>query len=283
MSVSHNLRHAIKSYVPNWLSNRVGFQSAFKILYACALLCDSLIAFGLQGIDAAWPGRGTPTALALIGQGRGLIRGIGESDDSYAARLRAWLTTWRNSGSPEVLAQLIQSYLGGMPVVRVIDRAGNFVTANADGTTTKVSDPTWNWDTVLNPERAGWWSDIWIVIYYSNATWPYYTSFTDPAWDAAWGTYNNFGLGFEITREPVEGISQIVASFKGAHTWVSAVIFTTDVTLFVPGSLGNSGNPDGTWGNWSKPVGIPMVQRRARSIETNGTEHTRYMIPNRGG
>jgi hypothetical protein len=286
MSV-RGLRDGLKAIVPNWLANRPGLHVGFKFLYSIALMCDVMLEVALEGIRATWPGKGTNTALALVGQGRGILRGENESNSSYATRLRAWLTTWQNAGSAEVLAQQIQAYLGNNPVVRVVDRSGNWVTANADGTTTFQVDTAWDWDSVSNPERAGWWSDLWITV--TPSEWPVYAGgLADPAFVAAWGTTTGFGLGHEVPRASVDAILNLVHTWKGAHTWLVAIIWILPANgfgpLFVPGNLGLTGNPDGRWGNWS--YNVSGVQRPIRTTApglTSGSGSVRYWVPSEGG
>lgn len=282
MSV-RGLRDGLKAIVPNWLANRPGLNIGFKFLYVIALMGDVMLEVALQGVRASWPGRGTNTALALVGQGRGILRGESETNRSYAARLRAWLTTWENAGSAEVLAQQIQAYLANTPIVRVVDRSGNWVTANADGTTTFQVDTTWNWDGVSNPERAGWWSDLWIIV--TPSEWPVYAGgLEDPAFEAAWGTTTGFGLGHEVPRAAVDAILGLVHAWKGAHTWVEAIIFSSNPALFQPGHLGVVGNPDGTWGKWSKNVQGVQTPARTTVIEASiGGGTVRYWEPAGGG
>jgi len=273
------VRDALRSIIPNWLADRLSNNTGYKVLYTIALLADGIIEVALQGLNAAWPGAGTPTALPLIGQSRGIIRGSGESDAAYEARLQQWNTLWQNAGADETLAQLIQTYLGNNLVVRVISRSGTFVTANADGTTTKAIDTSWNWDTAYNPERAPWWSDIWVVVYL-DTRWPRYTYLSDTAWRSAWGTRQGFGIGHQVPRDAVDDVLNIVATFKGAHTWVEAIIWTTDTALFVPGSLGVGGNPTEYWGGFGADTGASEVPARTDN-STGG--YTRYWIPAKGG
>lgn len=279
-----NLRDALTSIVPNWLANRPGLNTGFKVLWAMALMCDVLIEVALQGLRAAWPGKGTSTALPLVGQSRGLIQGPNEPDASFAAWCRAWLTTWFNAGSAELLAQNIQRYLtpssGPLPVVRVVDRQGQWVTANADGSTTFQVDTAWNWDSVSNPERASWWGDIWIVIVPS----PYAVYANLAAWSGVWGVPNSTGLGHAVPQSDVDNILSTVSTWKGLHNYVQAIIWTTNTVLFVPGSLSASGNPDGTWGTWSKVVnGVQVPARNASPSVGQGGGSVRFWEPAKGG
>lgn len=275
-----NLRDALRNIVPNWLSNRRGLNVAFSVLYVIAMMCDFLIEAMIQGVWAAWPGKGDPSALPYIGQSRGIPRGLSESDASYAARLIGWLTTWVESGSDALLIQLLQIYLGGNLPVRIVDRAGQFTSIDAAGNVTFTTDATWNFDSVEFPVRAGWWSDLWVIVYITDGRWPPYTAtLSDSAWLAAWGTYNGFAVGMQVPVAVAQGIVSITHTFKGAHAWLEAIVFTTDTALFIPGAL-TSGFPDGKWGNWSRQ--IAGVQTPARATVSSGGV-LRYMVPNNGG
>lgn len=272
---NRGLRHALNSIVPNWLSNRKGLRTGFTILWVIALICDELLQACLEGLRAAFPGKGDPSALPYIGQSRGILQGALEPNDHYATRLRAWLDTWTNAASAEIMGLQIQGFLYGVaplganPTIRIVDRSGNWVTINPDGSTTFSFDSTWNWDSISNPERSGYWSDIWIIVY--PTIWLTYTTMADPNFRAAWGTYQGFGLGHEVPRSYVDGILRIVSVWKGAHVYVQAIIWSYDSTLFIPGALTNPGNPDGRWGKSYKVVGTSSVASR--------NNNARYWIP----
>lgn len=274
----HNIRHALNSFVPNWLSNRQNLNIGYKILFAVALICDFIVEVMIEGLFAAWPGKGTPSALSLIGRGRGFLRGVGESDDAYAARLRGWLDVWPNAGSDELLVTLIQNYLGGSLVVRIVDRRGNFTSIAADGTITKVKDSSWNFDATELPTHSAWYSDLWIIVYL-DTRWPTYSNFSDSAWVNTWGSTSTYGVGHQVPRSIVSDITTILATFKGAHTWIESIIFTTDASLFIPGSLGST-YPNGRWGNWSIDSG--GSQTPSRALTSPGGE-LRYWNPRKGG
>lgn len=278
-----NCRDALRSIVPNWASDRPNLNVLFSVMYVIALAGDMIIEVMLEGIRAPLAGRGTPTALPYIGQTRAIIRGLLETDDQYATRLATWLDFWTNAGGAEELVQSIQGFLAGagsVYTVNLIDRNGNLVTANADGTTSKYTGVMWNWDSLAVPSRAGQWSDMWLIIGNGGifGRWPEYTSFTDPAWKAAWGGHS-LGLGYQVTRDVVDGIYAIVAQLKGAHTWLAAIIFTDQVNA--PGLLNFAWAPSGQFANWSTVDGSNR-QIPARISDISG-HVARYWIPPTGG
>lgn len=275
-SVFAGCRNALARITPKWLSNRAGNNNGYILLWTIALLCDTMIQTGLEGLRASWPGKGTPDADPYIGQGRGLAQAPGESSLSFEARLRAWLQTWNNAASDDVLASQIQIYLGNTPTVRIVDRSGNWTTCNPDGSITRTKDVSWNWDGVSNPERAGMWSDIWIIVSPPPAAWVSYASTADANWVTAWQN-KTISLGHAAPSPSAwNDILQLVSQWKGIHTYVRAIIWTTDATLFVPGSLGVAGNPDGTWGTWGKYVAGICVPSRTT---VTGGGFVRYWEP----
>jgi hypothetical protein len=274
------IRDWLKAYIPKWLSNRPGLNNGFKILYGMAVQADMLLDLAIEAVGSWWPGYAlgatnqaldASSAIPLLGLSRGILQGEAETQAAYAVRLQAWRETWANAGSSEVLAEEIQAYLGNTPTVRIVDRSGNWVTRAPDGTVSKVVAP-WNWDSVSNPERAQWWSDLWIIVY--PCEWPI-TGTTLASLVGVWGTYNGGGTGHGVPRAAVDAILSLVETFKGAHCWCQAILFSYDATLFVPGTT-VSGDPDGTWGNFSRNVGGVQVPARLAD------GRVRFWIPNGG-
>ncbi|AKV03199.1 hypothetical protein AKJ09_09862 [Labilithrix luteola] len=237
-----NLRDYLSEYVPSWLADD-GPESpsyGFRFLWSVALLVDAAVDVAMQGQLAAVT-RGTPTALPLIADERGIRRGQEESEESWAERLRGWIARWKDAGSDRAVARGVHEYLKDHPRVRVISRSGLFVTMNADGSiTTKQS--SWDWDSVSYPERASWDWESWVVIYTDQ--FPHC-----PAWGEdgdVWG--GDEGFGQDVPRVVVDDIFADIAQWKSAHQRVRTVIVTTDPTRFDPDNPASL--PDGTWGHW---------------------------------
>lgn len=265
-SVKKGLRNSL--VVPKWLANRPGLQVGYKYLFSAAVILDAFIDFAIQGITAGFPGLGTPTALPLIGETRGLIRGEAETDAGYAVRLRAWIQTHVDKGASYILAGLIQAYLGNTPTVRIVNRAGFWVSVDPSGTVTTAT-AAWDWDSVSNPERLLWWSDLWIIIY------PTEWAVAGTIGATAAPSHDVEALGHLVPPAAVDAILGLVHDWKGAHSWVQAIIWSYDDTLFDPATPAAPGNPDGTWGNFSINVGGVQVPARGAS--------SRYWIPSGGG
>lgn len=248
MTASRRFRDEIRSYVVPWLSDRHAakpeLSAGFRFLWSMVAPLDAAMDALMQGVRAAQPGQGTPTALPLIGRSRGILRGYGESDAGYGARLPGWLDRWRIAGLAEAIARAIQEYCPNHPKVRIITRSGVWVTLELNGTITRTTAP-WNWDAASNPERAGYWSELWIVVYPS----PWATSGTyGDGVTYGLGASGGLGLGHQVTRVENDAIRGQIGQWKSAHSKIRAVIWTSDAALFNPAVPASC--PDGTWGEW---------------------------------
>lgn len=273
MSVK-GFRDSFLAYTPVWLQNRQDYVSgalknaAARLLFSMIFPLDVAVQTILEGLKAAWPGVGTPSALPIIAQGRALLRGETESDASFSLRLVNWLFTWsqNNSFPNEQLARQIQAYLGNTPLVRIVDRAGQWTTVDATGVATEAT-AAWNWDGVSNPERAQLWSDLWIIIYPCEWT----QAPTILTRSTGYPHDQGFGVGHLVQRTAVDAILSLVALWRDAHTTVRGIVWSYDTTLCVPGG---SNNPDGTWGVESKLSG-----GRGGTRVPARSPNARYWIP----
>jgi hypothetical protein len=254
VSGNPRVRDQLRTWGPWWLSDRHytnGKTVAFRFLWTMIATLDCYLEYVLQALLAAWPGAGTPTALPLIGRSRGIMRGQADTDEEFQAKLRAWLEKWAGAGTQRQLAIEIHEYLGNHPRVRVVNRAGRMVTVNADGTVT-TAQIDWDWDSVSHPERAGFWSELFVIVYPTQ--WAHAGTWGD---GSLWGDGAGLGIGHDVTRVEVDAIKGIVEQWKAAHSKVRAIIWTSDATLFdpaVPASL-----PDGEWGSWGTTGGGSRV------------------------
>ncbi len=272
MSVRLRFRDALRSALPVWLLDRPDLEVGYIIEWALTAILDDAQDFIMQGVQAAWPGVGTPTALPYIGRTRGITRGIGETDAHYEARLRAWIEAHANARTIQLAVEL-HEYLPGNPRVRVIARGKpalsilpHWVSVDTDGSVA-IDDAAWNWDSVSNPERAAWWSDLWIIVYPSPYTFRAGTLGGLPLAD------DGVGIGLNIPHAVADGVRSILAEWKGAHSRIRAVLFCTDATAYVPGGGGIM--PDGNWGQWSDPTSDPRV------ASDRDLTVTRYLEPSR--
>jgi hypothetical protein len=252
-------RDMLADIVPVWLSNRPGLNVGYSVLYTMALTLDCMVEAGRQGVQAAWPGYGTPTADPYIAATRQLVQGETETQSAFEARLRAWVDMW-TAGSViwpnrAALAQRIHEYLGNNPQVTIISRAGQCVTVSATGGITyNVIDQgpvPFDWDNLSNPSRSGWWSDIWLII--SPPEWAAETRSLSTIAStygtfAAWNT--GLGIGHPVPRATVDALQGLLAQWKGAHTNIRGIIWNYNSTQFDPTNAG-SFPTNGYWGPWA--------------------------------
>lgn len=255
-----NLRHALRAFVPPWLSNRPATplgparQTGYKLLYAQALMLDVMMDVAVQGLKARYPGLCQPDALPLIGQDRRIIRGLTEPDDMYAARLRAWLDSWRLAGnSYNMLAQLAPLFAPArVPVMRIVTNSGVWLTLNGDGTITRQVLGNWNWDGVTDDR----WARVWVIIYSGDG---YPWSANTPWGVGKWGDGRTWGT--TATHDMVATIRAVVGLWKAEHSLYPTTIIPLDNTTFDPAAP----EPDGTWGKRYKIVGGVAVRSRLAS------------------
>jgi hypothetical protein len=255
-----NLRHALRSFVPPWLSNRPAtpkspaFTNGYRYLYAAAAMLDVFIEVEVQGLRARFPGIGTPTALPLISQDRRIIRGLTEPDDDFALRLRGWLDSWRVAGNGyNMLAQLAPLFSPStVPILRLVTNTGIWLTLNTDGTVTRQVLNNWNWDGVT----ADRWARCWVIIYSGDGyPWSAEDVWGTGTWGDGPGTW-----GITATREMVQTIEAVVQLWKAEVTLYPTTIIALDNASFNP----SSPEPDGTWGKFYKLVGgVPVPSRLA--------------------
>lgn len=237
------LSEGLERIVPWWLRNRPGLDRGFKYLWASALMCDALIDALMQGIQAAWPGYGTPTALDESGVTRGVVRGLSDTNEEYAARQRVWLDDYARMGSDEAIARALHDYLRSRPMVRVVDRHGQWTEVDAAGNLRTFSAP-WDWDSISHPTAsADRPTDIWIIVY--GAAYAH-----QPSW-AALDT--GHGIGHTVPIGEADQAVAILKQWKPAHNWIRCVLWVNGPSELDPENA--IGLPDGKWGHWGKDDG----------------------------
>jgi hypothetical protein len=270
MPAPMRLRDAFKLALPWWLSDRLeqGKTAGYRYIWSVVSTLDILAEGLLQGIQAGWPGAGTPDALPYIGRTRGVIRGQSDTNDEYAAKLRAWLERAELWGSQQGIAGELRDYLGNHPRVRVVNRAGHWLTLAQDGNITET-DAAFDWDSHSNPERndpdAPFWSDQWVIIYPTQ--WA-----VAAKWGAGekWGATTK-GFGHDVTREEADAVVGLLEEVKSAGSRVRAVIWTSDTALFDPANPASL--PDVWWGKWGKDNGSGV------RVPSRNTTTCRYWEP----
>lgn len=266
MSATRLFRDAFRRFIPSWLSERTSNDRtvAYRVLWSLISPLDAIADALIDGMQAPFPGLGTPTALPLISESRGLIRGVGESEASWSARLVTFRDMWKRSGSAEAIVRRLWEYLPGHPMIRFVNRGGYWVTIDGSGTITTADQggaSRWDWDSVSNPSNTGWW-DAWLIIYQ-----PSYTP--DPGlWGAPGDVYGETGYALGFTDAPndqLRSIRNLIATWKRESTNLRCVVMAQNAADFDPLN-GASRMPDGTWAQYSKIVLGVAVEARPTDL-----------------
>lgn len=243
------LSDGLERIIPWWLRKRPGLEHGYKFLWSSAIMCDALVDALMQGVQAAWPGYGTPTALDEIGATRGIVRGLSDTNEEYGARLKSWLEEYPRMGSDEAIARALHKYLRGRPMVRIVDRHGQWTEIGTDGALRTFAAP-WDWDSLSHPaaatERP---TDVWIVVY--GAAYE-----QQPSWADLNVTH---GIGHTVPLVEAEQAIAEIKQWKPAHNFVRCVVWVDSPSELDPENY--VGLPDGHWGNWSKNDGLGAAVR----------------------
>lgn len=256
MNAPARFRRLRRFLAPRWLTEDEGK----KVGYSLDLVLDGSVERLRQGLYATLPQNdpsGATTApkdaLEAMGRDRRVIRGIDESDQSYAERLVRWLDDRRRAGNPYMLMQKLAEYTGPGPSFRTVDARGNWYSRAADGTqSVLLKEQNWAWDG--DPSATDRWARFWVIVY-PNGLWG---PMADWGSDVVWGENPSETWGTTATREHVVSLQYIVKDWKLAGTRCVNIILAFDANSFNPASP----EPDGLWGRWSKPVDGVMTRSR---------------------
>ena len=254
------IRDLVKAISPPWLVGPgtpstplpAGAGIAERYVYAIAVQSDLLIAKVQDAIKLRFPGYLNASSLAQIGSDRAILRGYVETDDSYAARLRAWLDTWRHAGAARGVLQAVASYLPSNPGVRsVLEGAASYSVWDvlAPGqdpstapTTYHVTPANWAWDAL------GWVKRRWLVLEATGWA-PIGPDYAAPG--VVWGD-PSLSWGMSVPAERAEALRGLVRTWKGGGTRYPWIIVSYDAALFDPSAgYPDPAMPDPTWGYWS--------------------------------
>lgn len=255
MTEPSRFRLVRKARLPRWLTEGEGEL----VGYALDVMKDAFMERIFSGLLARFPQQdpdGTPAApdaLAAMGRDRRVVRGIDESAESYATRLKAWLEDRKTGGNPFTLMQKLSEYTGAGCAFRTVDVRGNWYSLAADGTRSLLlAQGNWDWD---GDTSGTLWSRFWVIIYPPATLWTEGNEYGDVA--AEWGT-PSATWGSSATLEEVQTVRALVADWKPAGTRCISIILAFDPASFDPAAP----EPDGLWEHWSKEVGGVQVPAR---------------------
>lgn len=136
---------------PPWLRRTVGGA----IMRSLGVPVDVEVDRNVEGVESRFPGGRDgatihPTALALIGIERRILRGPGELDETYAARLRLWWDSHRTRGSAYALLAQLHAFFEATNNVPISYVANSGTSAQVDpsGVISRIDvvTPTWSGD-----------------------------------------------------------------------------------------------------------------------------------------
>ncbi len=211
------LRGSGQTFAPPWLMGHVGA----RYMYSAAIQWDTLLEFMRMAVIQRYPTVAQPEALGPLGVDRKILRGLSETDEHYAERLRQFKRTWKFAGNaPTLLRQLWEFMRPGATKIRYVVNGYEGPTASAGTQFTdywtidesglvfeRVSPSNWDWDGVYEKNIR-----FWIIVYRTDlqpATWgvpPY-----------QWGTEGLYwGAGPGSDREWIIDTLRLVELFKAA-------------------------------------------------------------------
>lgn len=167
-------RASAQEFSPPWLRGYVGS----RYVYSGAIMWDTLAEFVRIGVIQRYPSLAQSSALAPLGRDRKIFRGLSETDEHYAERLRVFKRTWKLAGNaPTMLRQLWELMTPNATRIRYVvngyDGAPGAGTQFADWWTIdgsgltfqRVSPSNWNWDGQFGKNVR-----FWVIVYRDDLT-----------------------------------------------------------------------------------------------------------------
>lgn len=289
-----SLSDYISDVLPGWMLTE-GREHWEALANTVAHVLDAMIDGLYEGRLAAMPGQideagfggfESLDALPYIGRDRRLIQGPTETPAQYAARLRAWRSTWATAGTAYGLLGAIRAVMvPSPPLLRCVSSAGVWWTLDEAGTLTlhtnygygfsitvagvitpnSVVAHPWDWGEDGDPDAYR----IWPIIYAPSH--PPYLSGIDGQWGDGLSVYRADPLGTLGTTAPrnyVEMIRQLCKDWGPAGLQVPNIIVAFDPASFdpaTPGPYPAAGMPDGTWHHHGKIVDVAGELKRVRA------------------
>jgi hypothetical protein len=235
-------RDTLRRICPPWLAR----GNAEKYVYTFGLHLDILGDAVVAAIKLRFPNAYSAESLPLLGRDRKIRRGIGETDATYATRMRRWLDDHARRGGPyAMLAQIFAHYATAPFLVELVSRKGQRHAMAIDGSVTR-SEISFEPD-----DRPDLWSRWWL--YYH---WP-----TAVAADGVWsdpGVWSDGGVwDSSLTVAEVEDLKLIPTEWNAAHTTGTLVVLSPDAELW-DYPVGTWDEPGGIWGEI--PAGIAQIR-----------------------
>ena len=261
------LRDLAYQISPTWLQGANGE----KYVYAQAVMGDVTADRVEQGSRAKMPQKCDPTALDYIGRDRDVVRGLSETDASYALRCKSSIYDHHFMGMAGGVMQAILGYISpAAPLVRIVWAAFAPPLVPTQWTWINDSAPHGaipdSWDNESPPYFAPWYWDtsnnrrrFWVILYVNATGTPWITDGRKYGDGSLYGDGHLYGVA-GVTAAQVSTIRALVKDWKAAHSYCACIVVPLDSTLFDPFYAGdlpgdNSKLPDGTWADYGVDVG----------------------------
>lgn len=246
---SDNFSQVAKFLLPSWIYDGGEGETVVTIVTS---MIDASLERLYQGVVSRFPSYAGESALAKIGEERGISRGRLEAKDNYVRRLLAWRYPrgHRVRGAAFALLDQIRAYFGGAKCW-TIDARGNRHELSTDGAQSHAHGVAWNWDAVSG------WSRFWAVADVSTVMHAHPGWGSPELWGGALGlgTYTIGAVGLQ--PGDADAMRSLV---RGARAWKPAGTRAEWLVLSLDGS---APMPDATWANWS--ANVAGVQTPTRS------------------
>jgi hypothetical protein len=248
-------RNFILKLAPRWLTEGEGGL----VLESLGITLDAQMERIRLGLTARFPEYTPSDGFAPMGRDRRIVRGINESEASYAARLITWLDDWRTAGNPYALMRQLRGYCNVDMRIRTVDNRGNWYTRESDGSQSfNLAQGNWDWDSETNASAADQWSRFWVILYPPSSLWE-----PAPRWGEAGAVYGSGRTwGTTATGEQVRSVRSLIKDWKPAGTRCVNIIIAFDDASFAPTDPAGDPLPNGWWGHWSRNVGGVQVPTR---------------------
>jgi hypothetical protein len=160
----------IKKISPPWLQA----GNAEKFLFGLGLICDVQIQRIQDTVLSRFPLKALAGALSYIGSDRRLMRGINETDTSYALRLSQAFTDWHFAGLPRGVLKQLLGFTAKKPRIISVDNQNQWYWYDAGA------------DSQLPPEKM---VNDWSVLIDGDMEDPSMTYWTE--WSSTCSKYTN--------------------------------------------------------------------------------------------
>lgn len=220
------------------------------VLIALSAVKDIFLTRIRAGLEARFPTKAGPSANALTGADRGIIKGRSETDAHYANRLVSWRYPkgHRVRGNGPALLEQIWEYFGGGFALNTEQHNAKQWHRAADGTETVATVGGWDWDSATLEDWNDKWARFWIVIDGTTLI-EAAPDFGDA--DLYGGSLGNSAYAVGHTGVSADDVIAIRKLFRG-RAWKPS---GTRAMWAIVSLNGTTPNPEGAYERWARDDG----------------------------